>query len=261
MSVAYHIEFDILPGHNPGTGATLGNDVLQPSGWRSIGDPNGGSFNNQTGGPLRAIYLKTNKAGDTFVITAASAGRLFDTLWLKEDDTEALFLDAHIPSKNNVPNLASFWMRVPPNSDAELQQCDSGGGCPFTGQAFAENPPDPAGSAWKKIKSSRFTADDKWLRLHHACPSVFRDIKAYAESSDGRLVLFASGGMILLYDDSQSTVSAMSVYDTSVSTVNRISFENHEFALWRNGKLIRRIKPAESTFMAIGQGAVPKALG
>jgi hypothetical protein len=256
MPSAYTIEFDTLPGHQPGTGATLGPEVLQPSGWRSIGDSGGGSFANSTGGPLRAIYLKANNAGDTFNISAASAGSLFDTVWLKTDNTEAYFLDGHVPNSDTIPNLSSFWMRVPPNSDNEIQQCDSGGGCPFTGQAFAVNPPDPVGPAWKKIKSRVGAANAKWARLLSAAPSALRDIRTYAESQDGRRVLFVSSGELLLYDDATATVSRMSNQQTIFSRVNRISFEGSAFLLWRNGKVIRTLDFTADHFTAVGQSAV-----
>lgn len=260
MSTAYHIEFDVLPGHEPGTGATLDNSVLQPSGWRSIGDPAGGRFTNQTGGPLRAIILKTNNSGDIFSITAESAGQLFDTVWLKNDNTQAYFLDGHIPNNNTIPNLAAFWMRVPPNSDSEIEQCDGGGSCPFTGQAFAENPPDPTGPSWVKIKSRRRAANEKWSRLHSACPSVFRDIKAYAESPDGRQVLFVSRGEVLLYDDNSRTVASMTVQETVFSTINRISFENGAFILWKDGRNVRSVHTPKVQFAIIGKTAAPPKL-
>jgi hypothetical protein len=255
MASAYLIEFDVLAGHHPGTGATLSNDVLVASGWRSIGDPDGGRFTNQTGGPLRAIYLKTNSPGDRFTVTAASAGRLFDTVWLKNDNTEVYFLDGHIPNNTTIPNLSAFWMRVPPNSDSEIQQCDSGGSCPFTGQAFAENPPPPSGASWIKIKSGRLAANEKWDRLYSACPSVLRNIGAYAESPDGRFVLFASNGAILLYDDKAASVSSLDIQETAFSTINRISFEDGEFILWRSGRQIRTLGPAKSKFTAIGRSS------
>jgi hypothetical protein len=253
MSNSYTIEFDTLPGHQPGTGATLGQDVLQPSGWRSIGDPGGGSFTNSTGGPLRAIYLKANNPGDTFTITAASAGKLFDTVWLKNDNTEVYFLDGHVPNSNTIPNLSAFWMRVPPNPDSEIQQCDSGGACPFTGQAFAVDPPDPVGPAWNKIKSGAGAANEKWARLLSASPSAFRDIRAYAEASDGRRILFVSSGNVLLYDDSTTTVSRYPDQETIFSTVNRISFEGDNFILWRSGRPIRTLPLAAANFTPIGQ--------
>lgn len=260
MSNAYHIEFDVLPGHQPGTGATLDNSVLQLSGWRSIGDPGGGRFTNQTGGPLRAIFLKTNNPGDTFIITAQSAGQLFDTIWLKNDNTQVYFLDGHVPNKDTIPNLAAFWMRVPPNSDSEIQQCDGDGSCPFTGQAFAENPPAPSGPSWTKIKSRRSVANAVWSRLDSACPSLYRDIKAYAESPDGRQVLFVSRGELLLYDDNSRTVAIRAAQETLFSTINRISFDDGAFVLWKNGHRVRSLRLSEQKFTSIGKTATSSRL-
>ncbi len=259
MGRVYAVEFDLLAGHQPETGATLDNSVLQPSGWRSIGDSGGGRFTNQTGGPLRAIYLKTNNSGDTFSITPASAGRLFDTIWLKNDSTEVYFLDGHIPNGSTISNLAAFWMRVPPNPDTEIQQCDSGGGCPFTGQAFALNPADPAGPTWAKIKSRRNVANAKWDRLHSASPSAFRDIKAYAETPDDREVLFISNGEVLHYDNGTGMVAIAAVQMTAFSTVNRISFENGAFVLWKNGQIIQRINTSQVKFSPVGNAPDGKA--
>jgi hypothetical protein len=255
MGNSYLIEFDTLPGHQPGTGATLDNSVLQPTPWRSIGDQDGGAFSNQTGGPLRAIYLKTNNPGDTFTVTAASAGRLFDTVWLKNDNTEVYFLDGHVPNQSTIPNLSAFWMRVPPNSDGEIQQCDSGGSCPFTGQAFAEDPPNPVGPTWTKIKSGRQARGDKWARLVSASPSAYRDLTAYAESPDGQKVLFVSGPDVLLYDDAAHVVSRLTGQQTIFSTVNRIAFEDGAFTLWSSGRRVKAIAPGGEHFTAIGQAS------
>src|SRR5438552_2963448 len=116
MARAFKIEFDTLPGHNPNTGATSSAAMLNPYGWRSIGATRGGRFANQTGGVVRAISLKANNPGDTFDITPESGGRLFATVWLKNDQTEAIFMDANIPvNPGGGSTTGVFWMRVPRN--------------------------------------------------------------------------------------------------------------------------------------------------
>ena len=118
MAHEYLIEFDIMEGHSPGTGATLTEDLLQKTGWRSIGSPSGGQFVNNTGVTLTAVYIKTNNAGDTFKITADSAGRLFNTVWAKDDGTEAYFKDGNIPiSDGSSPNVGVFWILAENRSD------------------------------------------------------------------------------------------------------------------------------------------------
>ena len=84
------IEFDLIDGHNPGTGATLSPVVLNPYGWRSIGDPEGGRFVNQTGETIRSIHLKTNNDDNRFVVNASSPGRLFDVAFVKTDGSEGV---------------------------------------------------------------------------------------------------------------------------------------------------------------------------
>jgi hypothetical protein len=252
MPQAYLIEFDVLAGHQPSTGATLTPDVLEPSGWRSIGAATGGRFTNQTGVAIRAIHLKTNNAGDTFTVTAASAGRLFDTVWVKNDGTEAYFHDGHIPNNDGIPVFGAFWMRVPANTRAEIDNCDQNGVCPFTGQVFERNPPDPAGGAWTKVNSARDGLEEKWLRLFSACPSEYRDIKVYGETADGRQVLFIAGGELHLYEDDTGAVSTLAVQNTAFSTVNRIAHERGAFVLLRNGTVVREVRPPQAKFTRLG---------
>jgi hypothetical protein len=258
MPSEYQIEFDILAGHQPGTGATLTEDVLKPSGWRSIGASTGGRFTNRTGGPIKAIYIKTNKAGDTFRVTAESAGRLFDTVWLKTDNTEVYFLDGHVPNSTGIPNLGAFWMRVPANTTSEIEDCDQNGVCPFNGQVFSENPADPTGPGWARIKSARTGLSDRWRSLFAACPSDYREIIVYGESADGRHIAFISNGELLLFDDSSKSVSALAVQHTVFSTVNRISFDQGTFVLWSSGRAVRTLSLPKTKVLEIGRSQATK---
>jgi hypothetical protein len=258
MANVYKIEFDILTGHQPGTGATLPPDVLQPTGWRSIGAATGGRFTNRTGGAIKAVHLKTNNAGDTFNITPDSAGQLFDTVWLKSDNTEAYFFDGHVPNSTGIPNLGAFWMRVPPNSDDEISNCDQNGVCPFTGQVYAENPADPTGPGWSKIKSARAGLDEKWRGLFAATPSDYRNISVYGESADGKQVAFVSRGELLLYDGDTRTVSALANQHTVYSTVNRISFDQGNLVLWSNGRPVRTLAVPKAHLLELGRAQAAK---
>lgn len=147
----YLIEFDLLSGHTPGTHATLDRSVLQPTGWRSIGNPDGARIVNATGGVIRAIHIEINGGGNSFIITPESAGRLFKAIFVRTDPSgaivEAFFLGA------DVPNDDAFWMRVPPSSQREIEQCDKHSVCPFEGQVFPENPPVPEGEGWTELVS------------------------------------------------------------------------------------------------------------
>jgi hypothetical protein len=158
MARVYTIEFDLLDGHSPNTSGEIDASALQPIGWRSIGEPTGAAIQNKTGASLTACYLKTNKPGDTFAVAAQSAGRLFGTVWLKNDHTEVYFMGA-----STIADGRSFWMRVPRNDQADIDACNQCqfdppaadpnclASCPFTGQVFPSDPPDPSTMLWTKL--------------------------------------------------------------------------------------------------------------
>lgn len=248
------IEFDTLLGHTPGTGATLPSAVLSLVGWRSIGHPDGGRFINRTGGTLRAIYLKSNSPSNAMTITTGSGGRLFNSIWAKltgpDTATEAYFMDG------NVPNFGAFWMRVPPNTPGEIQQCDSGLACPFMGQAFSVSPTVPTGPGWTKIVSPPTPPDPRWADLIAATPSEYRQIDAYGETPDGQNVLFISQGEVLHYDDLQKTVSLVEMSKVGTSpVVNAISFDpgSGSFDLLHNGNVVSQIKKTPSQMSELGR--------
>ena len=233
----FYIEFDLLDGHSPGTGATLRSNVLDTYGWRSIGDPEGGRFINQTGVTIRAIHIKTNNDSNQFLVDGSSIGRLFDKAWFKEDGSEAIFMDANIP---NV--LGAFWMRTPANSRLEIQQCDSGDECPFSGQAFEQNPDEPTDQGWVEFRSSDSPSDERWAALRLATPSEYRNIQSYSESSDGSQILFLAKGETFLYSHSDKAVRNVSKPSTTSPKTNRITFESNEFLLWDNDIVHSRVK-------------------
>jgi hypothetical protein len=242
----FFIEFDTLAGHNPGTGATLPPQVLSPVGWRSIGNPGGGRFINQTGGTIRAIHLAVNGTANVFRVTSASAGRLFNTVWAKltvppDTASEVYFMDG------NVANFGAFWMRVPPNTPGEIQQCDSGQECPFQGQVYAQNPAAPAGPGWTRLRSPLPAATPRWADLIAATPSDYREIAAYGETPDGQSILFLSHGELLHYDDGKKTVSRVAPPKAGTSPpVNAIAFDASAgaFNLLHNGTVVGRVKAA-----------------
>ncbi|HEX3147668.1 MAG TPA: hypothetical protein VHR66_06255 [Gemmataceae bacterium] len=254
---AYLIEFDTLAGHSPGTGATLTPPVLNLVGWRSIGDPGGGRFINRTGGTIRAIYLKANSSDNTLQVTSASGGRLFNTIWVKPGATagtvsEAYFLDG------NVASFGSFWMRVPPNTSSEIQQCDAGQVCPFSGQVFAQNPTIPTGQGWTEIRSLAAPPTSVWGDLLSATPSEYRSIDAYGETPDGQHVLFLSHGEVLLFDNQKKTVSL--VEPSKVGTappVNAIQFDpaTKAFHLLHDGRVVNQIGLARVKTSELGRSA------
>ncbi len=241
----FRVDFDILTGHTPGTRATLTSDVLQPMGWRSIGAKNtagdlvGGLFRNSTGVTLKAIHLKTLKQGYTFDIDAASGGKLFDTIWLKNDNTDAYFLDANIPDYNANPSAGRFWMLVPPNTSAEIDDCDSGQECPFLGQAYAQNPADPVGAEWTRIKWVHQGLNPRFLALRNATPSASREIDLYGESDDNSIIAFVSDGQLFVYNHNTNTVSELTRQETILMAANRITIEKGVVNLWENGKKLR----------------------
>jgi hypothetical protein len=250
----YLIEFDILTGHSPGTGATLTSSVLSLSGWRSIGDPGGGRFINRTGGVIRAIYLKVNGSTNDFQVTSASGGKLFNTIWAKLTGTdtasEVYFMDA------NVPSFGAFWMRVPPNTQQEIGQCDSGQECPFMGQAYAQNPAAPTGTGWTKIRSPLPSTSRTWGDLIAATPSDYRQIDAYGETPDGSNILFLSQGEVLHYDDKQKAVSLVQPPKVGTSPlVNSIVFDAKadSFNLLHNGIVVRQVKVNPAGMTELGR--------
>lgn len=255
---SYLVEFDTLAGHNPGTGAILPPVVLSLTGWRSIGNSEGGRFINRTGRILRAIYLKVNSGANSFTVTPASGGRLFDTIWVKQDVgggiSEAYFLDGNIPNA-----IGAFWMRIPRNTTQEIQDCDAGTACPFSGQAFDHNPSVPSDGTWKKIRSATAPQDARWAGLLSATPSEYRAIDAYAESPDGRDVLFLSHGEIFLYNHDSGTVS--SVTPDKIGTVplsNAIGFNEKSgaFELLHNGRLVRQIRRDSAGLSELGKALI-----
>ncbi|QJW93566.1 hypothetical protein [Frigoriglobus tundricola] len=239
---AYLIEFDTLSGHSPGTGATLTPPVLDLVGWRSIGNAQGGRFINMTGGPIRAIYLKSNSAASALQVTPASGGRLFNTVWVKPDGAggvaESYFMDG------NVPTFGAFWMRVPPNTPVEIQECDAGQACPFSGQVFAQNPAAPTGPGWTQIRSPQPSPTPLWRDLLSATPSEYRVIDSYGETPDGQHVLFLSQGAVLLYDHQKKTVSLVTPPKVGTAPpVNAVRFDPApgEFQLLYNGHVVNRV--------------------
>lgn len=264
MPRAFKIEFDILQGHNPNTGAVISAELLNPYGWRSIGASRGGRFANRTGGILTAISIKVNKAGDTLDVTPEAGGRLFPTIWLKNDATEAIFLDGHIPvNPNGSSTTGVFWMRVPRNDEEDLSRCtdchqQTSGACeaqcPFTGQAFQSNPPDPPAAEWRKIRADFRTLDERWRSLMAACPSTFREIQAYGDSPDGRYTLFLSNGDVLLFDASVKSVGILDDPATDLVAVNEILFHMNQFVLAANGATVRTIalSGSNSRFHEVG---------
>lgn len=235
----YLIEFDTLAGHTPGTGATLSSVVLQPYGWRSIGDANGGRSLNRTGKTIRAIQLKCSSASNKLKVTADSGGRLFPTVWVKDDGSEALFLGGNVPS-----STGAFWMRVPRNTQSEIQQCDAQRICPFSGQAFDANPPEPTEPGWTKVSSATASPSDQWKHLVDATPSEYREIQSYGESTDSHHILFVATGQILLFDVQANTVCLIPSLDATLPPVNRISADGSDFLLWQSGTVVRRISPS-----------------
>lgn len=238
----YLIEFDTIAGHNPGTGATLTPPVLNLVGWRSIGNPTGGRFINRTGGTIRAIYLKVNGSTNSFQVTSASGGRLFNTIWAKltgpNSVSEVYFMDG------NVPSFGAFWMRVPPNTPAEIRDCDSGQECPFMGQVFAQNPAEPTGPGWTKLRSP-VAPTPHWNDLIAATPSDYRQIDVYGETPNGQIVLFLSHGELLYYDAHQKAVSLVEPHKVGTSpAVNAIVFDRtaNAFNLLHNGTVVNQVK-------------------
>lgn len=264
MPRAFKIEFDILQGHNPNTGAVIPAELLNPYGWRSIGASRGGRFANRTGGVMTAISIKANNAGDTLDVTPESGGRLFPTIWLKNDATEAIFSDANIPiNPSSGSTTGVFWMRVPRNDEEDLARCDdchqkTGGSCeaqcPFTGQAFQRNPPDPPSGGWRKLRSDFRNMDERWKSLMAACPSTFREIQIYGHSPEGQYTLFLSNGDVLLFDASDKSVSILEDPQTDLVSVNDISFHKDHFVLASNGATVRTVgvKANKSGFCDLG---------
>src|SRR5204863_2304157 len=141
---------------------------INPGGTRK-----GGRFTNKTGGRITAIYLKANKTGDTFKVVADASERLFDTVWLKNDKTEVYFMDGNIPVFDGThPDLGVFWMYVTRNEEDDIRACSKChfdnptkpciDACPFTGQVFEKNPPEPPAQQWTKIKGSQTHLKAKW---------------------------------------------------------------------------------------------------
>jgi hypothetical protein len=247
----YLIEFDTLAGHSPGTGATLTQVVLQPYGWRSIGDPNGGRFLNRTGGTIRAIHLKCSTPANSLKVTAQSGGRLFPIVWVKNDGSEAYLLGGNVPS-----GTGAFWMRVPRNTQGEIQQCDAQRICPFTGQAFDADPAEPTDPGWTKVSSAPSPPNDRWRMLIAATPSEYRDIQAYEESTDGDHILFVTTGQLLLFEARETTVSLIPSLDATLRPVNRISLDGDDFLLWQSGTVVLRTSLTKVDKQVIGR--VPK---
>ena len=148
----------------------------------------------------------------------------------------ALFLGANIQNL-----LGVFWMRVPRNTTAEIQQCDSGQGCPFTGQAFADDLPEPTGGDWIEHRQSPIPIDDRWRALRFATPSEYRNIKAYAENEAGDKILFLARGELFLYRHGDQSVENVSEPAKTFSLTNRITAEGDEFHLWCDGTLQHKL--------------------
>jgi hypothetical protein len=234
----FFIEFDILAGHSPSTGAVLSSLVLQSHGWASIGEKEGGRFVNKTGKTVRAIHLKSNVASYTFKVTADSGGRLFPEIWVKDDGSEAWFLGG------NVPRLGAFWMRVPANTQNESVRCRDQRVCPFSGQVFEVSPPGPTEPGWTKIRTAPESPSELWKQLIDATPSEYREIQSYGESPDGRYILFVATGQILLFDSHTKSVALVPSYDSTLLPVNRIAVDGGDFVLMQSGKIVRRVSPS-----------------
>lgn len=116
----------------------LDESCLRPTGWRSIGNPEGVNFVNKTGKTIVNLYIRTNYAEDRFVLHSNSLGGLFKEVWASRDGAQLLFLGACIEPDEE------FWMRVPPTPPCQTNECDTYGKCPFDGQFNVQFPhPEP----------------------------------------------------------------------------------------------------------------------
>ena len=226
----FYIEFDLLDGHNPGTGDTLYPQQLAPYDWRSIGNSTGGRFINRTGVTIRAIHIKTNNSANTFRVDVGSIGRLFDLAYVKDDGSEAYFMGANIPNM-----FGAFWMRVPANTFSEIQACDAGQGCPFVGQVYEDNPPAPSGPEWLELRRAEASDDPRWVGLRWATPSEHRDIQCYAEHENGREIIFVSRGQAFVYDHENQETTQVST--KTVPAINRISTEGGKYLFWSDSSV------------------------
>lgn len=91
----YLIEFG--PARS-GEQVILGPDTLNSTGWRSIGNPDGVTFSNETNETITSLYIKTNYPEDRFVLNPDSLGGVFQRAWISSDGTEFLFVGADIPN-------------------------------------------------------------------------------------------------------------------------------------------------------------------
>lgn len=248
----FYIEFDLLDGHSPSTGATLNKNNLNSHGWRSIGNPNGARIVNETGKTIRAIHMKTKSNMNVFRVDTHSLGRLFDAAWFKADGSEVYFAGANIPSgdptQNNIPERATvFWNRVPPSTRQEIHACDNCHECPFEGQVFDTNPAVPTGSEWQEIRRVLPPEGELWKALWDATPSAFRDIEIYCQHPDNNQVLFISRDEIFLYTHDSNSLKNVTG-KTFANAVNSITECSGGFLLWSNGRQIRAIGPKKSAF-------------
>jgi hypothetical protein len=240
---SFLIEFDTPTGHTTATNVPLTPPVLQLVGWRSIGNPQGGRFINQTGKVLRAAYLKIENATNSFQITPQSGGRLFPTIWVKPDASggvsEVYFLDGH------VLQFGAFWMRVPANTPTEIQDCDTQQACPFSGRVFEQNPPIPQGAGWVQLNTANPLPAGHFANLLAATPSEFRGIDLYGDAPASRHVVFVANGEAFAYDKEQGTVFRPIMPKVgTLPKVNAIAYneEQKAFVLLQNGAPLLDIK-------------------
>jgi hypothetical protein len=251
----FPVDFDIIDPHPTAPiGVTLGSWALQPHDWRSVGFHDshnnlvGGIFTNSTGDVIKAIRIKVNSGfNHRFVVSASSGHDLFDTIWTTTDGKEVLFMDGLVPYNSDPDLTGTFWMQLPANNSAEIRDCDTGHGCPFTGQAYPANPPEPTGANWIKVTSARDSFNEKWRLLRENCPSKYRHVDIYGESPDGKFILYLSRGRVMLYDSEGKRVGLVAVETADASLANRIDYRNGGFALLKYGDAIAEVKLNERT--------------
>ncbi len=248
IATDYAIRFDYGVDHpDASDGPELKAKMFNWFKWRSVGWKKGGLFQNTSGQEIKAVHIKVthprtaqNPTGDLLAIASDPEDGVFDTIYLKDDYTEVIFSS----SKGAVANGQTLWNKVTKSTTGEITACRNNGEdiCPLEGKLFS-TPQEPSEGKWTKIKSPGNEAE-LWKPIA-ALPRRFRQIDVYGVSNDEKFVVFASRNRVLAFSTQADRAFYIDAEALEPEGINRITFENGQFVLYRSGVAGSKFTPGE----------------
>ena len=240
----YTVEFSCYGTSSPtcqnvspvGQYGPFGTEVLAWHGWVSLGFANGSTMQNATGTKISAIRMKVKNQGDSFKVGPIAGGPLFSEVYRKKADSSELIFNQG-PSGTGVDDGVTFWSRVVPKSPGYNTSTPD-----FDGLASASDFTDPQmhPDAWERISPPNAL----WDALRSTAPLEADKIEIYAESDGPKpLIVYLSHGTLKFFDADRRKHYRLNA--SIPSGVNRISFAEGKFTVWKDGDELIRFSAKE----------------